>query len=361
MTRRPCTFLLPIGAALSLIFVPAHADDTVFRTLVPEQEQVASIEVPQSELDIQLKINNPKGLYKVGETLELSVATNKDAYVTVVSVNEDKVMTVLYPYAEGTDNLVKPGELKKIAGKGTGVLLRFAEPVGTDVIKAFASTEKVPLLDADILATASGSKIRVAKAEIKTLVPEIEGAISETASSGKAEWATDSVSVTSYSGELPAAYSDAGQTISVSEPFSFSLASNKLVYDLGEPIKITASTEKECRLAIYNIGTSGAVRQLFPNKVQTDATLKAGQPMEISGAVTFSSVGPAGAETVLALCSEKAVPTMNEAADLINELFPKVGDWDQLSQKNLTLVATPEAQELGLGLTARAAMSLLTR
>lgn len=351
-----------LGASLILMAMPATADDDAIRTLVPEQEQVASIEVPQSELDIKLTINNPKGLYKVGETLELSIATNKDAYVTVVSVNKDKVMTVLYPYAEGTDNLIKPGAPQKIAGKGTGVLLRFAEPVGTDIIKAFASTQKVPLLDANILAGASGSKVRVVRSQVKSLVPEIEETITETANTGAAEWATDNVTVTSYAGDLPVTYTDAGQTVTVSKPFGFGLSSDKLVYSLGEPMVISASTEKDCKLVVYNIGTSGAVTQLFPNKANPDALLKAGKPMAISGGeVTFASIGPAGAETILALCSPTAVPTKSAEAELINELFPKIGDWKGLSQKNLTLVATPEAEELGLGSTARAAMSLLTR
>lgn len=362
MTYRAFASVLSIGTSLIFFGMPAQAEESAVKTLVPEQEQVASIEVPQSELDVKIKINNPKGIYKIGETLELFVTTNKAAYVTVVSVNENKVMTVLYPYAEGTDNFIKPDQVTKIAGEGTGVLLRFAEPIGTDVIKAFASTKKVPLLDADILATASGSKVRVAKPQVKTLVPEIEETINETANSGEAEWATDSVTVTSYAGKLPATYTDAGQTVSVSEPFSFNLSSDKLVYSLGESIFISASTDKDCQLVIYNIGTSGVVRQLFPNKAHPGALLKAGEPLAISGEhITFASIGPAGAETVLALCSLTALPTMTEEAELINELFPKIGEWGGLSQKNLTLVATPEAEELGLGSTARAAMSLLTR
>ena len=339
----------------------ADAQDSL-RTLVPEQEAFRDFEVSQSALDVQLFIDNPQGFYRVDETLELSVLTNMDAYVTIVGINDDNQVTVLFPYADANeDNFIQADTLTAVSGTGTGLTLRFQEPVGTDLVKAFATTEYIPLMDPAHLQQIPGGRLAVSDLGARTLLPEIETVIEETPQDG-ALWATDSVTVTSYTGNLPATHMDPGQTTTVTEPFALTLHTDKLVYSVGEPVAIRVQSDTDCSLALYNIGTSGAVRQIFPNQSQRDPQIKAGQALDVPGPdAQILAVGPTGAETLLALCAATGHPAIAQEQAFVEQMFPNIGDLGSLNQRNLTLITTPAAPELALGATVRAATAIIVR
>ena len=175
------------------------------------------------------------------------------------------------------------------------------------------------------------------------------------------EWALDTIRVTSVAGAVPAA-ADAGQTVAVAEPFGLELATDKLVYAVGEPIGLTVTAAQACQLTVYNVGTSGAVRRVYPNALQPAHLVPAGVPVRIPGeGAALASVGPAGVEGVLALCTTESAATLGEAGALLEELFPRVGAWPELDARNLSVIATPAESGLGFGSTARAAAALLVR
>ncbi|MCY3671265.1 MAG: DUF4384 domain-containing protein, partial [Alphaproteobacteria bacterium] len=267
-------------------------------------------------------------------------------------------VTVLFPYLDGTDNRIEPGAPRRLSGGDTGVAIRFAAPAGTDLVKAFASTERVPLLDPAELTRVSPQLGR-AQATARNLVPEWQSVID--AHSEGVEWALDTIMVTSVEGAVPAVV-DAGQTVAVTEPFGLKLATDKLVYGIGEPIGVTVTAAQACQLTVYNIGTSGAVRRVYPNAVQPSHRVPAGVPVRIPGeGAVLASVGPAGVEGLLALCTTEVAATLGEAGVLLEELFPRAGEWPSLDARNLSVIATPAEAGLGFGATARAAAALLVR
>lgn len=356
LSRALLAAVLAAGSAAAQDEAPAAA--TVDRNLQPEQAAANAVTVPAGTLAVRLTVDNPRGLYSLGDALELSVSVNKPAYVTVLNIGVDGTTTVLFPYLDGTDNRIEPGAPQRISGGDTGVAIRFAAPAGTDLVKAFASTAKVPLLDPAELTRVSPQLGR-ARTTARNLVPEMQATID--AHSAGVEWALDTIVVTSVAGAVPAAV-DAGQTVAVTEPFGLELATDKLVYAIGEPIVVTVTAARACQLTVYNIGTSGAVRRVYPNAVQPGHPVPAGVPVRIPGAgAVLASVGPAGVEGLLALCTTAAAATLGEAGALLEELFPRAGEWSGLDARNLSVIATPAEAGLGFGATARAAAALLVR
>lgn len=355
---------LLVGAAC-LVHAAAGVSETpgasaLDRNLKPEQEVANTVTVPQGDLSVRLGIGNPRGLYSLGDTLELSVETNKAAYVTVLNIGVDGTTTVLFPYLDGSDNLVSPGVAKWISGKDTGVLIRFHAPAGTDLVKAFASTERIPLLDPDEI-TRVTARLGQARSSMRNLVPEVQETIDS--NTDGVEWAIDTITVTSIDGPVPVA-EDAGQTVSVSEPFGLSIRTGKLVYAIGEPVHVAVTPARACKLTVYNIGTSGAVRQIFPNTLRPEHPVAAGETVHIPGGdgdLLLASVGPAGVESLLALCTSDAAAVLGDAGTFIEQLFPKVGEWETLDARNLSVIATPDDIVLGHGETARAVAAILVR
>lgn len=363
-TRRVLKHLLA-GAIALLPAAQAVGETTgtslAERNLKPEQAVANAVTVPDGELQVRLGIGNPRGLYSLGDELELSVETNKDAYVTVLNIGVDGTTTVLYPYLDGTDNLVRAGIPAWISGRDSGVAIRFHAPAGTDLIKAFAATERIPLLDpAEI--TRVTPRLGKARASMRNLVPELQQVVD--ANSDGIEWAVDTVAVMSVDGPVPLAR-DPGQTVSASEPFSLSVRTGKLVYEIGEPVLVEVTADRDCLLTIYNIGTSGAVRRIFPNRGRPDHRIAAGETVHVPGEdgdLLLASVGPAGVESLLALCTSDAAATLGMAeAAFVEQLFPKVGEWETLDARDLSVIATPDDIVLGHGATARVVAAILVR
>ena len=361
-TRTVLTALLLVAVAF-LPVAPAVAETpAVDRNLEPEQAVANTVTVPRGELSVRLGVGNPRGIYSLGDVLELSVETNREAYVTVLDIGVDGTTTILYPYVDGTDNLVRPGGPVWISGRDSGVVIRFRAPAGADLVKAFASTARIPLLDpAEI--TRVTARLGQARSTMRNLVPEMQQSID--ANSDGIEWAIDTITVRSVDGPVPVA-EDAGQTVSVSEPFGLSLRTSKLVYAIGEPVHAWVTVARDCKLTVYNIGTSGAVRQIFPNAGRPGHRVSAGETVRIpdraGGDVLLVSVGPAGVESLLALCTSEAAATLGgAAAAFIEQLFPKVGEWETLDTRDVSVIATPDDIVLGHGTTARAAAALLVR
>ncbi|MCT4655147.1 MAG: DUF4384 domain-containing protein [Cohaesibacter sp.] len=330
------------------------------RDLKPEQEVINTVTAPTSDLSVKVSVNNKKGIYQLGDALELSVTTNKDAYVTVLNIGVNGTTTILYPYQDGTNNLIKAGETRAISGKNTGVTIKFHAPAGTDLVKAFASTKKIPLLDPAHITKAT-SRIGVATQKARNLVPAMQQTIDN--NSDKISWAIDTIKVTSVDKNAAAPIKDAGQIVQVAKPFGFTIKTDKLVYKIGEPVQLSVTSKKDCKLKLYNIGTSGAVRLIYPNKAQPNDMIKADKELMVpeKGKKTLlASIGPAGVESVLALCTTKDAAVVGTEADFINQLFPKVGEWPKLDDRNLAVIAAPQANA-NHGETVRAALALLVR
>ena len=87
------------------------------------------------------------------------------------------------------------------------------------------------------------------------------------------------------------------------------------VYKVGEEIVFFFKAQKDCRLTLFNIGTSGKVYIIFPNKHQEDNLVKAGKVYRVPAEKArwvFKASGPAGKELV------KAIATL-EKTELVSD------------------------------------------
>jgi hypothetical protein len=87
-------------------------------------------------------------------------------------------------------------------------------------------------------------------------------------------------------------------------------------YKIGDLISFFFKTNKDCRLTLLNVGTSGNVQILFPNEHQKDNLVKAGVTYSIpseDSKYVFRAKGPAGEDVVKAIATLDNVALLNEA------------------------------------------------
>jgi len=106
----------------------------------------------------------------------------------------------------------------------------------------------------------------------------------------------------------------------------FSLSTDKKEYQTGEKVVFEFTSDKECYLALIDVGTSGRVMILFPNKWHLDNKVEKGKTYRIPPAVgdyAYKVEGPAGTERIKAIaCVE---PALQNVQSLQQELRVPVG------------------------------------
>lgn len=86
-------------------------------------------------------------------------------------------------------------------------------------------------------------------------------------------------------------------------------------YKIGEAVVITFKTNRDCRLTLFNIGTSGKVHIIFPNEYQKDNFVKANTVYSIppKGAnFVFRVQGPAGEDVIKAIATLENVELISK-------------------------------------------------
>ncbi|MBT4286775.1 MAG: DUF4384 domain-containing protein [Desulfobacula sp.] len=93
------------------------------------------------------------------------------------------------------------------------------------------------------------------------------------------------------------------------QDFNVKLWTNKKVFKPGDTISFFFNSEKDCYLNIVDIGTSGNITLLFPNKYHQNSRIDAGKtykiPDESSDMFAFRVDPPAGIDRVYAIASTR--------------------------------------------------------
>jgi hypothetical protein len=87
-------------------------------------------------------------------------------------------------------------------------------------------------------------------------------------------------------------------------------------YAVGETVRLTINSNEEAYVTVLDVGPTGQVTQLFPNQYQTDNHVLPGKPVEIAGGTTgarITATGPAGAELIKVIASNKPLAVVSEA------------------------------------------------
>ena len=98
-------------------------------------------------------------------------------------------------------------------------------------------------------------------------------------------------------------------------------------YKIGDTVTFYFKTNKDSHLTLINIGTSGKVHQIFPNKYQEDNFVRADEVYTVPSKDSnfrFVLQGPAGTDTVKAIATEEEIgKTQSEIAkDIAVTLAP---------------------------------------
>lgn len=91
-----------------------------------------------------------------------------------------------------------------------------------------------------------------------------------------------------------------------------------ITYYPGEEIVISAKANRDAYLTIIDVGTSGTVRQLFPNKHQTNNFVRKGQIIQIPSrhaGYKYRIQGPAGTELIKAIVTSEPVNIYGKSAN----------------------------------------------
>ena len=116
-------------------------------------------------------------------------------------------------------------------------------------------------------------------------------------------------------------------------------------YNIGENIIFYAKAKRDGYLTIIDVGTSGKVRQLFPNRYQPENYVRRGQTIQIparNAAFRYTIAGPTGTELVKAIISSSPESIYgNSAKNFNDDIFPGYNaDAETLTGKPTTKSST---------------------
>ena len=98
-------------------------------------------------------------------------------------------------------------------------------------------------------------------------------------------------------------------------------------YKVGEAVKVFFETNKDAYVTLVNVGTSGRITILYPNKFSPSNEVKAGKTYSVPGSGEQYDLvlsGPTGVELVYALVT--STPTKFAEANFTKDAFLSVND-----------------------------------
>ena len=332
---------------------PVAAEDPVARDLTVEQTAIYTVQASppaaaaSNALNVVAWVDHADNTYAVGEAVQLFVRSNKDAYLTVLNVGPSGNTTLLFPNAAQRDSRVGANRVVQIPAPGAGASIRVSGPVGRELIKVIASTSPAPLFETAKLSGA-GPFSTVAGGS-RSVARDLQVTMDGQAASH--EWDDYNKVITTIASRPVAAVPLVPAPSGMAWPASGSglrVAVDRSQYRMGEPVTIYVSSAVPCYLTLVNIGSSGQARVLLPNAMQPQNLLPAGQPVVFPGvgsSLRVTPIGPAGVETVTAVCSADNRPVV--ASDLVygGGGFAALRSGDGWTSRDLAVVATAPGRQ----------------
>ena len=344
-------------AALGLLVAaagPAAADDAAGRDLTAEQATIYSIQGPvapaasaSAPMRVVAWVDHADNTYAEGEDVRLFVRTSRDAYLTVLNVGPSGTTTLLFPNAFQTNTRVSGGATVEIPPPGSGASIRVAGPaLGRELIKIIASDRPLPL--ADVAQLAAAGPFMVFKNGAAAAARDLAVVM---AAEAEPAWDDYNKVITTVPERplalAPLAAVPSGTAWPTLES-DLRLATDKARYRLGEAVSIFISAPEPCYLTLFNIGSSGRVRVLLPNAAQPRNLLPAGTPVVFPGPgshLELTPIGPAGVETVTAVCTADNRPVIPAALAYGDRGFAELAAGGAAVARDLAVVAETPARD----------------
>ena len=271
---------------------------------------------------------------------------NKDAYLTVINVGPTGNTTMLFPNAFQTDARVRGGQTVEIPAPGSGAQIRVSGPVGRELIKVIASTSPSPLFAPGQL-TQSGAFTLIVGGG-RAVARDLQVVMgTQPAVQGSHEWDDYNKVITTIASRQGASTPLMPTTVAwPADAGGLRIAADKSQYRIGETVLVYATSPTPCYLTLVNIGSSGQARVLLPNLLQPQNLLPAGQTVVIpspASGLRLTPIGPAGVETVTAICTTDNRPVIPAGFAYGRDGF-SVLDANGALTRDLALVAAAPAR-----------------
>ncbi len=113
---------------------------------------------PDVRLDFWLKKRNNEKIYngqtgkmKIGESVAFQFKADQDGYLTIVDIQPDGNVVILFPNDMDKDNRIYKGKFYSIPAKDDEYEITVTKPAGRDTVVAFFTKRKVDWLDRELL------------------------------------------------------------------------------------------------------------------------------------------------------------------------------------------------------------------
>ncbi|MDO9382840.1 MAG: DUF4384 domain-containing protein [Hyphomicrobiaceae bacterium] len=126
----------------------------------------------------------------------------------------------------------------------------------------------------------------------------------------------------------PLAYSDKAP---LHEPARLDVAlwTDKLTYQKGDVVALTAQANRDCNLTVINVDTQGEATVLFPSDSDPDNAVKAGAKVRIPSDIEpyLLRANASGTETFIAVCTLNRKRMLGIDQDFEKQRFSMLGNW----------------------------------
>lgn len=347
---------------ISLAISTAYAAPEISKNLTVEQRHITSLAAPQTDLKVTAWVDHHDNTYQFGEEVVLSVKTNQDAYITLLDIGTSGKVHIIFPNKYQTDNFLKAGQVVQVPSKNAPFSIKVSAPVGKEVIKIIATTKKGSLIKDEKTVTAGPYK--AIKASAKAFSKDLSVELRQRSEQGE-KWAEYTKVITIVEsnkfvidGKSPAAeapllavggkyaHSTLPLTITAPSLFKLHLRSDKAQYRVGDEVKLFVTAEQDCQLTVLDLGTSGKVNVLLPNRYQQDNFIRGGQTIQIPSDIAkerYVVKAPSGTDHIVAICNKQGESLYNGRLDDQQNAYPYWGELGAIKkdiEPNLTATHT---------------------
>lgn len=310
-----------LAFSLALCGWQASAGETSGRALSVEQKPLADIAVPSSHLTVDTWLNRADGTYGVGESLELALRLNQDAYVTVFDVDATGRMTKVFPNALSPDGWLEGNKVHRLPGIDDTYRLRVTRPLGVSLIKVIATTADAPIVDG-FRATRSGP-FDTYEEPARRIAERLAVVINE---GTDAQWAVDRQiyevvedaprPATPVELVIPLGTEAAGNPPTL-RPNDFDFAFKlHMAFDedfnrgihrvrAGDDLSVHVVVERDCELALINVDAAGVSTVVYPNRLESVFLRRGLTVLPRAGSPVRLRPSGAGHQTLIGLCTEE--------------------------------------------------------
>lgn len=300
--------------------VPEKSTEPAKRHAQTAKDLVAvasAIENANKDFGLKLSIVNEKTSFAVGDEIKFAFSADRDCYLTLLDIGTSGKVHKLFPNKWHESNKVEKGKSYSIPPEGSNFVFKVQGPAGREYVKAIATLKPIEKLEGAV-STSKGafSEIQDAGLVLKDIGLELS-------QHDVKNWAETTIS-----------FEITDVKIASEKPMSLKLWSDKKIYSPGEKIVFYFQSDRDSNLTLIDIGSSGKVHVIFPNRYQTDNAIKANTKYEIPKGpnpdFAYKILSPEGQNTIKAICTAKSASTISTATSYDKEDFSLMGIRDEV-------------------------------